>query len=383
MNMTPARWLSLFFAVYFFGFGTFLPFWSLWLQGAGAEAEFIGLLLGLGMAARCVGNLGIMSRVRSAGHLLPAIRWLGLLSLLVFGALYGWQTSLGLLVLTLLANLIYSSLIPAGEALASRYIVQVQLDYGRARLWGSAAFIVASLLVGQLSDRLGSQWILHTMVLSLVLLLLLSLLPVVPGPAEPAEGHRGDSVWQAMCRPGMGRFLLITSLLQGSHAFYYGFSSLYWQQQGYDAGTIGYLWGLGVLAEILVFMFYKRWLGHLTARPLLMAGMICALCRWLLLGATTEPGWLILAQVLHAGSFGFTHLGAVRYISSELDGRAVFGGQALYAAVSSGLAPGLLLMASGLLYPWLQGQTFWLMALAVLPVAWLLTSPLQRQRASA
>ncbi|OXY83325.1 3-phenylpropionate MFS transporter [Oceanimonas doudoroffii] len=379
--MTPANWLSLFFGLYFFSFGTFLPYWALWLQGAGASAGFIGLLLGLGMAVRCLGNLGVMSCIRTATHLVPAIRGLALASLLVFTAFYGWQSSVALLVLTLLANLIYSSLIPAGEAMACRYIVQVQLDYGRARLWGSVAFIGANLVVGMLNDHFGSQWILHGMVLSLALLSLLSFAPISPAPQEPATGRRAASLLQVLKRPGVGRFLLVTSLLQGSHAFYYGFSALHWQQQGYNSSIIGYLWGLGVLAEILVFMFYKRWLGHWSASGLLMAGMICALCRWLLLGATTDPFWLVLAQVLHAGSFGFTHLGAVRFISGELAGEAAFGAQALYAAVSSGLAPGLLLMLSGLLYPSLGGHTYWLMAAAVLPVAWLLTGPLNKEQA--
>lgn len=63
--MTPARWLALFFALYYFGYGTFLPYWALWLGDAGAGAGLVGLLLGLGMAVRCAGILGIMGRVCS------------------------------------------------------------------------------------------------------------------------------------------------------------------------------------------------------------------------------------------------------------------------------------------------------------------------------
>lgn len=381
--MAPALWLSLFFAVYYFGYGIFLPFWALWLSHAGAEAGFIGLLLGLGMAARCVGNLAVMSRIRAAAHLLPATRWLGLCSLLAFAAFYGWQSSLGLLLLMLLANLIYPSLIPVSEAMASRLIVQVRLDYGKARLWGSAAFIAANLAVGALTDRLGPEWVLHTMVTALALMLLLSLLPMHPAPADIHPGRQGDSIMQVLRRPGVGRFLLITSLLQGSHAFYYGFSALYWQQQGYPTSVIGYLWGLAVLAEILVFAADRRWLGRFGARPLLLAGFACALVRWGILGASTAPGWLILAQILHAGSFCLSHLGAVRYISRELDGEAVFGAQALYAAIPTGLALALLLVVSGQFYPGLGGHTFWLMALAVVPVAWLLRRPLPGSRREA
>ncbi|WP_375057552.1 3-phenylpropionate MFS transporter [Zobellella sp. DQSA1] len=374
--MSPALWLSLFFAIYYFGYGIFLPFWALWLSHVGADAGFIGLLLGLGMAARCAGNLAVMSRVRAAAHLLPATRWLSLLSLLAFAGFYGWHSSVALLALMLLVNLIYPALMPVSEAIASRLIVQVHLDYGKARLWGSAAFIVANLVVGSLSGSLGPQWVLHTMVLSLGLMLAISVLPMNPMPVDTHQGRGGDSIRQVWGRPGMMRFLLVTALLQGSHAFYYGFSALYWQQQGYSTAVIGYLWGLGVLAEIGVFAMNKRWFERLSARHLLLAGAACALLRWALLGSTTELGGLVVAQLLHGGSFCLSHLGAIRYISRDLDGPAVIGGQALYAALPMGLAVALLLVLSGQLYPLLGGQTFWLMGGAVLPVVWLLRRPL-------
>lgn len=378
--MTPARWLALFFALYYFGYGTFLPYWALWLGDAGASAGLVGLLLGLGMAVRCAGILGIMGRVRSARHLLPVMQGLSVLSLLAFMAFYGWQSTVGLLVLTLAVNLVYPALIPLSEAMASRYIVQTRLDYGKARLWGSAAFIAANLAVGMLNEYGGSQWILHSMVMSLALLILLTLLQPRPAPAEQPAGRGGDSIMRVLQRPGVGRFLLITALLQGSHAFYYGFSALYWQQQGYSTTVIGYLWGLGVLAEIMIFALDRKWLAQLTARALLAAGLLCALCRWLMLGATTELIWLVLAQLLHAGSFGLSHLGAVRFISRELDEAAVFGAQALYASIALGMVSGILLMLSGQLYPGLGGHTFWLMAALVLPVAWLLARPLSEEQ---
>ncbi len=374
--MAPAFWLSLYFAIFYFGYGTFLPFWSLWLSHVGADAGFIGILLGLGMAARCIGNLGIMSRVRAASHLLPAVRWLSLLSLLSFACFYGGQSSLALVVLMVLVSLIHPTLMPVGEAIASRLVVQVHLDYGKSRLWGAVAFIAANLVVGSLSNNLGPQWVLHAMVLSLGLLLLLSWLPMSPAPVDSHLGGQGDSILQVWRRPGMRRFLLIVALLQGSHAFFYGFSALQWQQQGYSTTTIGYLWGLGVLAEILVLAMNKRWFERFGARQLLLAGAACSLLRWGMLGATTELGWLMLAQLLHAGSFCLSHLGAMRYISRDLGGGAVFGAQALYAALAMGLTVALLLVLCGQLYPSFGGQVYWLMAVIVLPAFWLLRTPL-------
>ncbi|WP_417613908.1 3-phenylpropionate MFS transporter [Oceanisphaera sp.] len=374
--MTPVVWLSSMFALFFFSYGIYLPYWSLWLSHVGAEAEFIGILLGMGMAARCVGNLLVMGCIRTAHQLLPAARWLACLSVLGFAAFYLNQSSLALIVLMIGTSVIYPSLMPLNEALASRLIVQVRLDYGKARLWGSVAFIVASIVVGSLNSQWGEQWILHIMVLALALMWLMSLLPMTPAPVEQHDNRQGDSLLQVWRRPNMKRFLLIVGLLQGCHAFYYGFSALYWQQEGYATSTIGYLWGLGVLAEIGVLAMNRRWFEAMTARRLLLAGAVCSLIRWGLMGSTTHLGWLAVAQLLHAGSFCLSHLGAMRYISRDLDPEAVIGAQALYAALSMGLMVALLLVVSGQLYPILGGYTFWLMAALMLPACWLLRTSL-------
>ena len=54
------------------------------------------------------------------------------------------------------------------------------------------------------------------------------------------------------------RFLACVCLLQGAHAAYYGFSAIYWQQAGYSASAVGYLWSLGVVAEVVIFALSKR-----------------------------------------------------------------------------------------------------------------------------
>lgn len=380
--MSPALWLSGLFALFYFSYGIYLPYWSLWLSHVGVEADIIGWLLGLGMVARCVGNLAVMSQLRGAHHLLPAIRLLAGGSVLIVAGFYVSQSIWALVILMLALNLIYPTLMPVNEALASRLIRQVHLDYGKARLWGSLAFIVANVVVGSVSNHWGAQWILHAMLMSLALMWLMSLSAMTPAPIEQRHERQGYSVLAVWRQPEMKRFLVVVSLLQGSHAFYYGFSALHWQSQGYATTTIGYLWGLGVLAEIAVLALNRRWFETISAQRLLLAGAVFALIRWGLLGATTEFIWLVVAQLLHAGSFCLSHLGAMRYMSRDLQPEAVIGAQALYGALALGLMVAVLLVASGKLYPTLGGQTFWLMAAIIVPALVLLRRPLQGSAAA-
>jgi PPP family 3-phenylpropionic acid transporter len=224
--MPAFSWLALFFGAFYFVYGAYLPFWSLWLEGIGVSAELIGLLLGAGMAIRFAGNLVVMGQVKSASHLLPMTRLLCLLSVLAFVGFYVSDHWWWLVGLTLVANFIYPSLMPMGEALATRMVVQTQLDYGKVRLCGSLAFIAASTLVGALVGHLGSGWILHTMVLGLVVMALLSWLPLRPAPQDLMGERVKASLRQTLRCAAVRRFLLIAALLQGSHAAYYGFMGL-------------------------------------------------------------------------------------------------------------------------------------------------------------
>lgn len=64
MVLQSTYWLALSYFTYFFCYGIFLPFWSGWLKGEGLSAENIGLLLGAGLVARCIGSLFITPCVK-------------------------------------------------------------------------------------------------------------------------------------------------------------------------------------------------------------------------------------------------------------------------------------------------------------------------------
>ncbi|MEG0008804.1 MAG: 3-phenylpropionate MFS transporter [Aeromonas sp.] len=366
--MPAFSWLALFFGAFYFVYGAYLPFWSLWLEGIGVSAEQIGLLLGAGMAIRFAGNLLIMGRIKGAGHLLPITRLLCLLSLLAFLGFYVSHSLWWLVALTLVANFIYPTLMPVGEALATRMVVQTHLDYGKVRLCGSFAFIVASTLVGALVGNFGSEWVLHTMVAGLLLMLLLSVLPLNPAPQELQGERARASLRDTLKSASVRRFLLITALLQGSHAAYYGFSAIYWKAEGYSGTVIGYLWALGVVAEICMFAADKRFLQRLNAQTLFLIGAVGCVVRWSLLGASSELWVLVIGQLLHAVTFCVSHLGAIRFMTRQLPAEQMIPTQGLYAALGLGMMVAALMTICGVLFEPLGGGIFFLMILVVLPV---------------
>ncbi|MEI7187920.1 3-phenylpropionate MFS transporter [Dickeya dianthicola] len=369
MVLQSTYWLALGYFTYFFSYGIFLPFWGGWLKGEGLPAEAIGILLGIGLVARFAGSLFITPLVKDPARLITVLRLLALLSLLTSIGFWLGSAWLWLMLVMIGFNLFFAPLIPLTDALAATWQKQITLDYGRVRVWGSVAFVIGSAVTGQLVVVWGHQAILATLAAGLLSILLgMALQPhVMPASVKRHQTQTAATPWRVLLRePAVWRFLLSVSLLQGAHAAYYGFSVIYWQQAGYSAAVIGYLWSLGVVAEIVIFALSKRLFRHWSASGLLMLSALCGVVRWSLMGATVSLPWLIVIQILHCGTFTVCHLAAMRFISSRNDAD-VLRLQAAYSALGTGGAVAVMTVVSGFLFEYLQGGTFWVMALLVLP----------------
>ncbi|CNF17301.1 3-phenylpropionate MFS transporter [Yersinia nurmii] len=368
MVLQSTRWLALSYFTYFFSYGIFLPFWSVWLQGEGIPPETIGILLGAGLVSRFLGSLIIAPSVKNPSHLVTALRILALLTLAFaigfwFGSGWAW-----LMIVIAGFNLFFGPLVPLTDALAATWQKQISMDYGKVRLWGSLAFVIGSALTGKLVSVWGHNAILYSLTVAVAAMLLGVLLrPSVMPKGEIRSNTVPATKWKTLLSEGpVWRFLLCVTLLQGAHAGYYSFSAIYWKEAGYSAATIGYLWSLGVVAEILVFAFsnvlFRRW----TARGLLLLSAISGIIRWGLMASTTELHWLLLIQILHCGSFTVCHLAAMRFIAARR-GADVIRLQSVYSGLAMGGGIAVMTVISGFLFEHIQGGVFWVMALVAVP----------------
>lgn len=371
MVLQSTRWLALAYFTYFFSYGIFLPFWSVWLKGVGLTPDVIGMLLGAGLVARFLGSLLIAPRVSDPARLIIALRVLALLTLLFALAFYAGSHVVWLAAVIIGFNLFFSPLVPLTDALAGTWQKQIAMDYGRVRVWGSIAFVIGSALTGKLVSQFSYQAILAMLTLGIASMLLGMLLrpSVLPQGESRHQQGAGWQAWQVLIMQNW-RFLACVSFLQGAHAAYYGFSAIYWQSAGYSASTVGYLWSLGVVAEVVIFAISNRLFRRFSSRDLLLLSAVCGLVRWGIMASTTGLPWLIVAQILHCGSFTVCHLAAMRYISAR-HGSEVIRLQAVYSAVAMGGSIAIMTVFAGFLYEHLQQGVFWVMALLAVPAMFL------------
>ncbi|HBI9885698.1 TPA: 3-phenylpropionate MFS transporter [Escherichia coli] len=268
-------------------------------------------------------------------------------------------------------NLFFSPLVPLTDALANTWQKQFPLDYGKVRLWGSVAFVIGSALTGKLVTMFDYRVILALLTLGVASMLLGFLIrpTIQPQGASRQQESAGWSAWLALVRQNW-RFLACVCLLQGAHAAYYGFSAIYWQAAGYSASAVGYLWSLGVVAEVIIFALSNKLFRRCSARDMLLISAICGVVRWGIMGATTAMPWLIVVQILHCGTFTVCHLAAMRYIAAR-QGSEVIRLQAVYSAVAMGGSIAIMTVFAGFLYQYLGHGVFWVMALVALPAMFL------------
>ncbi len=365
--------LSGFYFFYFAVLGALVPYWGLYLQSLGYDAREIGAISAVIMASKIVapniwGWLG-----DKTGQRMRIIRLGCLLACVCFIGVFIDQRFHWLLWVVACYTFFWNAVLAQFEVITLDCLGEQYQRYSRVRLWGSIGFIVSVTVLGLAFDYLSIR-LLPMSIMALLLLIWFSSL-AVNTPERRHNREAGDGLWAVIKRPAVWSFLLCCFLLQLSHGAYYTFYSLYLEVQGYDRSTIGLLWALGVAAEVALFLLMHRLLAQIQLRHLMLLSLLLTALRWWLISEFVDSLFiLLLAQLLHAFSFGVAHAVAVEWVRRSF-GRAYQGrGQALYSSLSFGAGGALGACISGYLWLFSEALSFQLaalVALLALVVAWL------------
>jgi MFS transporter, PPP family, 3-phenylpropionic acid transporter len=375
--------LAGFYFFYFASIGAFLPFFGLYLEALSFTPKAIGELMAVTMATKIVAPMVWGWIADHTGQRLRIVRIASLLAAATFSALlvvagYWW-------ILAILAcfSFFWNAALPQFEATTLDHLGEGAHRYGRIRLWGSIGFIITVALLGPALERFGIDW-LPVVILALLVAIWIATLLVTKhtGLTHPNAASFGNTLRQ----PTVIALLVACFLLQASHGPYYTFFSIYMEDYGYTRSVIGELWALGVVAEIGVFLYMSRWLPRFGARKLLLIALSIAALRWLLIATCAEYlPVMLLAQTLHAGSFGLYHAAAIHMISQLFPGQLQGRGQALYSGLSFGLGGAVGSLMSGYIWSAAAPQCTFVvsavLAAAAALVVWQYVRPSLRLRA--
>ncbi len=346
----PAKRLAGFYFFYYATVGAFLPFWGPYLAARGFTPAQMGLAFGLMGVTRSIMPLVWGWWADHSSSRVRLIRWASVLSFLIFICIPFASDIFWIGALMVSYTLFWHALLPQFEVVALNHLSLSGADYSRVRLWGSVGFVAAVLGLGPVLDHLGMlplPWLVSIFWVGMVVLAWRVPDAIV---AEP-EAQSKVSLWTVLRRQDVLALLAVCLCSQLSFAPYYNFFTLFLEKHGYSRSFAGFLWALGVIAEIGLFMVMGKVILRFGARRLMIVILAATALRWLLTAVAVDSLWILLmAQLSHAMTFGAYHAVAMDYVQrlfpSSLQGR----GQAVYNGVAYGIGGSVGSLSSGLVW---------------------------------
>ena len=369
MSYSVPYWrLSAFYGCFFAVLGGLAPYWGPYLADLGFSAAEIGQLIAILHATKIVApNIWGFIADRTQRRM-AVVRLGALLALVTFAGVLLGDGFWWLALVMALFSFFWNAALPQFEANTMNHLGDGDHLYSRIRLWGSVGFMVTVVAFGELIDRFGVGILPWLMLVFFAGLWLASM--AAPEARAPARQRSGGAIGQVLRRPEVIGFFLACFLLKASHGPYYAFFSIHLEEAGYSSSMIGVLWAVGVLAEIGLFLVMHRLMPRFSPRLLMAGAMGLSVVRWGLIGAV--PGVLpvlLVAQALHAASFGVYHAVAIALVNRYFVGANQGRGQALYSSMTFGAGVAAGSLASGLLWDVVGGSATFYMAAVVAAVA--------------
>lgn len=384
--MSPARRLALQYVLLFGATGVSLPFAGLWLSSRGLSGAQIGTLLAVPMLARII--TGPLLAVWADGfkQRRTPIALLGVVMTLGYGAAGLVDGYLAWATCWFVGATAMGVLVPLTDVLNLRLAARLGYTFALPRAFGSAAFVVANMVMGAMLLTLPADAIIVWLVVASLGLAVVAVLALPPEPVAEGEPLRGRERFRGLGRlvkdPTFMIAIFAIGAVQAAHAYQYGFSAILWKAEGISEAVIGQLWAFGVVAEIALMWLFEPWRRRVGVDPWLMlvVGAAAAVVRWSAM-AFAPPLWLLWPlQALHALTFAATFLAGVQIVERLAPRDSQTAAQTLSSVLSAGVLIGLATAAAGPLYDRYGAGGYW--AMAVMAGAGLLAAlPLGRQLA--
>ncbi len=330
--------LSGFYFFYFALLGATAPFLALYFDHLGFSAARIGELIAIPMLMRCLApNLWAWLADRTQQRL-AIVRFGAICTLLSFTLIFLGQSFAWLALIMVLHAFFWHAILAQFEVITLAHLGERSERYSQLRLWGSVGFMLVVVGFGYLFDRVGLEYYPWAILAVMSGIILSSFwVPAQPVtlnvkadlPQAVTHESRITSMWPIVI------FLASVTLMQLSHGPYYTFLTLHLIDLNYSRTVIGWLWALGVLAEIGLFVIMPWMLRRVRLKRIILISLVLAALRWWLLGFYADTLMVLLfVQILHAATFGSFHAAGIHFVQRYFAAHKQGQGQGLYVSFS-------------------------------------------------
>ena len=354
--MSSKTWLSTNYFLQFLVTGTFLPFWMVYLTSVKnlsvLEASSIFSMLYI---ARVISGIFLSPYLIKKYNIDITLK-LSVGIGLILAVSYGFTNEkivLGLI--TFLFGMIYFMVSPLVEGLASLFLREENIDYGKARTYGSLGFTVIGIIIGGILGYVGNEALYYILIFLVALYLVFMFLPqpkLVKNLSfeEPNTKKEKESLYSWVLKDRNAILLIITVFLyQLSHTAYNNYNALYLESMNISAKWLsGVILNVSVIAEIIFFIFSKRLVKRIKPKNLMIFAGVCAVIRWGALAMFHNIYVFTIMQTFHAITFAVAHIAFILILNKDYNNKEIIDMQNLYTAIcfQLSMAVGLYIMGA-------------------------------------
>ena len=354
--MSSKTWLSTNYFLQFLVTGTFLPFWMVYLTSVKnlsvLEASSIFSMLYI---ARVISGIFLSPYLIKKYNIDITLK-LSVGIGLILAVSYGFTNEkivLGLI--TFLFGMIYFMVSPLVEGLASLFLREENIDYGKARTYGSLGFTVIGIIIGGILSYVGNEALYYILIFLVALYLVFMFLPqpkLVKNLSfkEPNTKKEKESLYSWVLKDRNAILLIITVFLyQLSHTAYNNYNALYLESMNISAKWLsGVILNVSVIAEIIFFIFSKRLVKRIKPKNLMIFAGVCAIIRWGALAMFHNIYVFTIMQTFHAITFAVAHIAFILILNKDYNNKEIIDMQNLYTAIcfQLSMAVGLYIMGA-------------------------------------
>ena len=349
-----AKFSLVYFSI-FIVIGINAPFFPLWLSSKGFTERYIAIILATSVLTKLLANPFFAGLGDKYGNRKIPMLYLSFISTILLFSLNIFNSLYLIAFMAITSWALFAPLMPLTESLTTTAIKKYNFDYGNTRLWGSVSFIIIAFFGGIIIEKYGLKYVPILMTIG-ALFLFLSIIIMPTIPSLPAR--KKFSTYALLKNRNFFPFLLACGAIQSSHGIYYGFSTIYWKSIGLSETVIGALWAEGVVFEIILLAYFYKFKNYTSPKIFIIIAGVMAIIRWTLMAYADTILFIALIQILHAFTFGLTHLAAINFISEVMPVRAQAKSQALYSAISMGAFLAVSISVSGDLYRIFYDKSF-------------------------
>ena len=354
--MSSKTWLSTNYFLQFLVTGTFLPFWMVYLTSiknlSVLEASSIFSMLYI---ARVISGIFLSPYLIKKYNIDITLK-LSVGIGLILAVSYGFTNEkivLGLI--TFLFGMIYFMVSPLVEGLASLFLREENIDYGKARTYGSLGFTVIGIIIGGILGYVGNEALYYILIFLVALYLVFMFLPqpkLVKNLSfgEPKTKKEKESLYNWVLKDRNAILLIITVFLyQLSHTAYNNYNALYLESMNISAKWLsGVILNVSVIAEIIFFIFSKRLVKRIKPKNLMIFAGFMAIIRWGALATFHNIYVFTVLQTFHAITFAVAHIAFILILNKDYNNKEIIDMQNLYTAIcfQLSMAIGLYIMGA-------------------------------------